>query len=50
MSQRTPERSNAKNTPAPEQKKQDLPITGISPNDPIEVKPPGTGKPGQLQK
>lgn len=50
MSQRAPERSNVKSAPAPEQKKQEPPITGVSPDDPIGLKPDGTGKPGKRQE
>ena len=50
MSQNAQEKSNAKNTPAPEQKKQEPLITGVSPNDPIGLKPDGTGKPGKRQE
>jgi hypothetical protein len=50
MSQRTHEQSNAKNAPRSEQKKQEPPTGGVSPDDPFPVKEPGTGKPGQLQK
>lgn len=44
MSQSVPETSTPKNTPAPEQKKQPPPITDASPDDPIEIVSPGTGK------
>jgi hypothetical protein len=44
------ERSNVKNIPTLEQKKQEPPITSVSPNDPIGLKPDGTGKPGKRQE
>jgi len=51
MSQRTHEQSNAKNTTTSEQKKQEPPITGVSPNDPFPVDPvEPTGKPAQRAK
>jgi hypothetical protein len=50
MSQRSHEQSNAKNAPTSMQKKSEPPITGVSPDDPIEVIPKDPSKPGQLQK
>lgn len=38
MSQSAHEKSNPKHTPTSEQKKQEPPIGGVSPDDPIEVK------------
>ena len=50
MSQSAREKSNPRNAPTSEQKKPDLPIPHVSPDDPFPVQQPGTGKPGQLQK
>jgi hypothetical protein len=51
MSQSDREKSNPRNAPTSEQKKLDLPITGVSPDDPFPVDPGGTtGKPGQQEK
>lgn len=48
MSQNAREKSNPNPTPTSEQKKPEPPITGASPDDPIDVKV-GTGKPGKPQ-
>lgn len=37
MSQKVPEQSNVKTNPAPEQKKQEPPISDVSPDDPIGI-------------
>lgn len=50
MSQKVPESSNVKTPPAPEQKRQEQPITDVSPHDPFPIDPTGTGKPGQPEK
>jgi hypothetical protein len=51
MSQRDHEQSNPKNAPMSEQQKQqEPPVGGASPDDPFPVEQPGTGKPGQRQK
>lgn len=50
MSQNGREKSNPENAPKSEQKKQELPITGASPDDPFPITEPGTSKPGQQEK
>jgi hypothetical protein len=47
MSQRSHAQSNPKNAPTSEQKKQELPVVGASPDDPIGLTSPGTGRPGK---
>lgn len=50
MSQNNREKSNPENAPKAEQKKQELPVTGVSPDDPFPVEPTGNSKPGQSEK
>lgn len=49
MSQRTHESSNAKHAPPQEREQQEPPV-GVSPDDPFPVDPDGTGKPAQQEK
>jgi len=44
MSQKAHQNPDPKHTPTPEQKRQEPPITGLSPNDPIGVGSDETGK------
>lgn len=50
MSQRAHDKSNPENAPTTEQKKQAPPISNVSPDDPIGITSPGTGKPGKRQE
>jgi hypothetical protein len=47
MSQRARQNPAPKHTPTSEQKKQEPPIAGVSPDDPIGITSPETGKPGK---
>jgi len=51
MSQSAHEKQNPRNAPTSELKKQEPPITGVSPDEPFPVDPGGTtGKPAQMEK
>jgi hypothetical protein len=51
MSQKTQQERNLRRVPTQKVKPQDKPITGLSPDDDVGVKPgDGTGQPGQIEK
>lgn len=53
MSQSAHEKPDPEATPTPEQKQPELPISGVSPDDPFPIDPKGgggTSKPGQPQQ
>jgi hypothetical protein len=50
MSQNAREKSNLNHPPISEKMKPEPPIINVSPDDPIDIKPTGTGKPGQRQE
>ena len=50
MSQKAQQNPDPKHAPTSEHKRQDTPIIGASPDDPIGVKPDGTSQPGQPHK
>lgn len=50
MSQKTQQDRNPRNAPTQKHETQDEPITGLSPDDDVGVKPDGTGQPGQKHK
>ena len=51
MAQRTQHDQNHRRAPTLKQRKQEEPVTGLSPDDDVGVKPgDGTGQPGQIQK
>lgn len=50
MSQKVNEKQNLRAGVTSKQKVPEPPITGLSPDDDVGVKPDGTGQPGQIHK